>query len=99
MSVLTRMYRGETAFDFVTWSRKALLVSGVLMVASVLLILIRPFNLSIDFTGGVIVTVENQAAATVEEVRADLRNVGYATARVQITGDGFINVQTEALDP
>ncbi|HSJ70970.1 MAG TPA: protein translocase subunit SecF [Acidimicrobiia bacterium] len=99
MSVLTRMYRGETEFDFVAASRKTLLVSGVLIVASFLLILIRPFNLSIDFTGGVIVTVENTTGATVEDIRADLRDVGYATARVQITGDGFINVQTEALEP
>lgn len=99
MSVFTRMYRGETNFDFIAASRKTLVVSGVLMVASLLLILVRPFNLSIDFTGGVIVTVENEAGATVEEVRADLRSVGYAAARVQITGEGFIIVQTEALDP
>jgi preprotein translocase subunit SecF len=32
-------------------------------------------------------------------VRADLRDVGFADARVQITGDGFVQVQTEALDP
>jgi preprotein translocase subunit SecF len=99
VSILTRMYRGETTFDFVAASRRILVVSAALIVASMLLILIRPFNLSIDFTGGVIVTVENVNGATVEEIRADLRSVGYATARVQITGDGIINVQTEALDP
>jgi preprotein translocase subunit SecF len=99
MSILTRMYRGETHFDFVAASKKALMVSGVLVVASILLMIVRPFNLSIDFTGGVIVTVENNAGATVEQVRGDLRDVGYADARVQITGEGFINVQTEALPP
>jgi preprotein translocase subunit SecF len=99
MSILTRMYRGETHFDFVAASKKTLIVSGVLVVASILLMIVHPFNLSIDFTGGVIVTVENESGATVEEVRADLRDVGYADARVQITGEGFINVQTEALPP
>ena len=99
MSILTRMYRGETHFDFVAASKKTLIVSGVLVVASILLMIVRPFNLSIDFTGGVIVTVENDAGASVEDVRADLRDVGYADARVQITGEGFINVQTEALPP
>ena len=99
MSVLRRMYRGETAFDFVGLAQKTLIVSGVLVVGSLLLMLIRPFNLSIDFTGGVIVTAPNTAEATVEEVRADLRSVGYADARVQITGDGFVTVQTESLDP
>lgn len=98
MSVLRRMYRGETAFDFVGISKKTLVVSSIFVAASVLLMVVRPFNLSIDFTGGVIISVENNADVTVEEVRADLRDVGYADARVQVTGDGFILVQTESLD-
>jgi len=99
MNVLSRMYRGETRFDFVSASKRTLIVSAVLVVASILLMLVRPFNLSIDFTGGVIVSVENHSDVAVEDVRADLRAIGYADARVQITGDGFIIVQTEALDP
>ncbi|MCL1597597.1 MAG: protein translocase subunit SecF [Actinomycetia bacterium] len=97
MSVLTRMYRGETKFDFVAISRKTLIVSAVLVVASILMMLVRPFNLSIDFTGGVLITVENKTGVTVEAIRVDLRSVGYGDARVQITGDGFIHVQTESL--
>ena len=102
MSVLNRMYRGQTTFDFVSASRRTLVVSAVLVALSILLMIVRPFNLSIDFTGGVIVVVPNSVGATVEEVRADLREVGYADARVQLTGeddDQFIQVQTEALDP
>jgi preprotein translocase subunit SecF len=93
------MYRGETKFDFVSASKRTLAVSAVLVVASILLMLVRPFNLSIDFTGGVIVSVENHTDVSVEDVRADLRAIGYADARVQVTGEGFIIVQTEALDP
>lgn len=99
MNVLSRMYRGETTFDFVGLSRRTLIVSLVLVVSSILITLARPFNLSIDFTGGVIVTVVNDADATVESIRANLRSIGYADARVQLTGDGFIIVQTEALHP
>lgn len=99
MNVPQRMYRGETRFDFVSASKKTLMVSAVLVVASILIMIVRPFNLSIDFTGGVIVSVENQSGATVEDIRSDLRTVGYADARVQITGEGFIQVQTESLDP
>jgi preprotein translocase subunit SecF len=93
------MYRGETDIDFVSISKKTLVVSGVLVVASLLLMVLRPFNLSIDFTGGVIVVAENTSGVAVEDVRAELRDLGYADARVQITGDGFVQVQTEALDP
>ena len=99
MNVLARMYRGETHFDFVGASKRTMIVSLVLVVASILIMLIRPFNLSIDFTGGVIISVENETDAAVEAIRGDLRSIGYADARVQVTGEGFIIVQTEALDP
>ena len=98
MSVLTRIYRGETHFDFVGIAKRTLWVSLALVVLSLLLLLVRPLNLSIDFTGGVIVTVENQADASVGDVRDALTAVGEGGARVQLTGEGFILIQTEALD-
>jgi len=98
MSVLTRIYRGETHFDFVGIAKRTLWVSLALVVLSLLLLLVRPLNLSIDFTGGVIVTVENQADVSVGDVRDALTAVGEGGARVQLTGEGFILIQTEALD-
>jgi preprotein translocase subunit SecF len=98
MNIITRMYRGETRFNFIEISRKTLIVSAVFVVASILMMVVKPFNLSIDFTGGVIITVENKSDATVESIRSELRTVGYGDARVQITGDGIVQVQTEALD-
>jgi len=98
MSVLTRMYRGETHFDFVGISKKTLWVSAALVALSLLLLLVRPLNLSIDFTGGVIVTVQNESGADITEVRSALADIGEAGARVQLTGEGFILIQTESLD-
>ncbi len=98
MSVLTRMYRGETHFDFVAISKKTLLVSAALVVLSILILVVRPLNLSIDFTGGVIVTVENRADVGITEIRSALAEIGDADARVQLTGEGFILIQTDALD-
>ena len=98
MNVFLRMYRGETRFNFIEISRKTLIVSAVFVAASLLMMVVKPFNLSIDFTGGVIITVENTSDATVESIRSELRTVGYGDARVQITGDGIVQVQTEALD-
>jgi len=97
MNVLRKMYRGETTFDFVGMSRRTLVVSLVFVAASILVMLVRPFNLSIDFTGGVIISVQNESDVSVEEMRADLRSIGYADARVQVTGEGFLLVQTESL--
>jgi preprotein translocase subunit SecF len=98
MNVLTRLYRGETHFDFIAISRKTLVVSLAIVILSILVMIVKPFNLSIDFTGGVIITVENESDATVESIRGELRAVGYGDARVQITGDGVVQVQTEALN-
>ncbi len=98
MSVFTRMYRGETHFDFVAISKKTLIVSAVLVVLSLVTLVVRPLNLSIDFTGGVVVTVENVTDAEITVVRSSLADIGQAGARVQLTGDGFILIQTEALD-
>jgi len=101
MNALQRMYRGETDFDFVGAAHKTLIVSGVLVVLSLLLVLVRPLNLSIDFTGGTVLVVSNEAAVSLEEVRTAMGDVGQAGARVQLTGDegsGFIRIQTEALE-
>jgi len=98
MSVFTKIYRGETHFDFVGISKKTMIVSAALVVLSIVVLLVKPLNLSIDFTGGVIITVENHADADIGDVRAALADIGEGGARVQLTGEGFILIQTEALD-
>jgi preprotein translocase subunit SecF len=99
MNLFTRVYRGQTNFDFVGSARRTLVVSAIFVVLSLLLLLVRPLNLSIDFSGGTVVIVENQADASIEEVRAAMGDIGLSGARVQLTGEGFIRVQTEALPP
>ena len=101
MNALKRMYRGETQFDFVGTAQRTLIVSAVLVVLSLLLLIVRPLNLSIDFTGGTVLIVSNEAAVSLEDVRAAMGAEGQAGARVQLTGDegaGFIRIQTEALE-
>jgi len=100
VSVLARMYRGETHFDFVGASKRTLIVSAVLIVLSILALVVRPLNLSIDFTGGTVIVVDNESGASVEDVRDALRGVGEGSARVQLTGENGegLLIQTEALD-
>ena len=86
MSVLTRMYRGETHFDFVGTAKKALLVSAGLIVLSLLLLLVRPLNLSIDFTGGVSIQVlfsEDQDIALIRSELSDLNDLAVSAVTVQ----------------
>ena len=98
MNVFTRMYRGETSFDFVATSKKTLIGSAIAIVLSVVVLIVHPLNLSIDFTGGTVIIVENTAGASIEEVRSAMGEVGQEGAKIQVTGEGFIQIQTEALD-
>jgi len=99
VNVFSELYRGETHFDIVRASRKTAVVSGGLIVLSILVMLLRPFNLSIDFTGGTIITVESVAVVSVEDVRDALRDIGEAGAIVQVSGEGTVLVRTEAREP
>src|ERR1700712_1816083 len=52
MSVLTRLYRGETRIDFIGARKRWYLASLVLITLCVLSIVFRGFNVGIDFKGG-----------------------------------------------
>ena len=98
MSLMTRLYRGETRFDFHGRRRLWIAISGTLLVLSLLSLVVRDLNLGVDFEGGLIVEVQNESGVDVGTVRNALSGVGQAQARVQLTGGGDIIVQTVALE-
>lgn len=98
MSLMTRLYRGETNFDFIGRRRLWIWISGSLLVVSILSLAVRGLNLSVDFEGGLIVEVPNESGVEIGTVRNALASVDQAQARVQLTGGGDIIVQTAALE-
>jgi len=52
MSAFTRLYRGETRFDFIGARRRWYLASGVMLVICVLSFVLRGFNWGVEFKGG-----------------------------------------------
>jgi preprotein translocase subunit SecF len=99
MSLMGRLYRGQTEYDFVGARRTFLIISSILLLISVISLAVRGLNLSLDFRGGVAVETENPAGADVGEVRDALAPLGLTDARIQLLADGQeIRVQTEALD-
>jgi preprotein translocase subunit SecF len=99
MSLIRRLYRGETEYDFVGARRTFLIISSVLLVVSALSLAVRGLNLSLDFRGGVAVETENPAGAGVADVREALQPLGLSDARIQLLADGQgLRVQTEALE-
>jgi len=100
MSLLSRLYHGETRFDFVGRRRWWFGLSAALMLISALALGLRGLNLSVDFVGGSLIESDNPAGASVGDVRDALGGIGLEGAKIQLLGDGSgLRVQTAALTP
>jgi len=98
VSLLRRLYFGQTHFDFVGRRRWWFALSAVLVLISALALGIRGLNLSVDFVGGSLVECDNPAGASVADVRNALTGIGQSAARVQLSGGGAgVRVQTGEL--
>jgi preprotein translocase subunit SecF len=103
---LTRLYTGTGAFDVVGRRRLWYALFGTLVLVCVASIVIRGFNLGIDFTGGTQVQFPAAGAgapATVENVRdVYTRAIGHQPEAVQTVGQGVgasVLIRSEPLDP
>lgn len=87
--------------DFMRFRRKALILSGVLVLASVLLLFTRGLNLGIDFAGGNLMQLKFQTTVEIGDLREILSDVGQSQAVIQsYSTDGFIirlNAQEETV--
>lgn len=98
MNLVTRLYRGETHFDFVGARRLWLTISSLLVLASLVALLIFGLNLSLDFKGGVAVEAPNPAGASVADIRGALARLSLQDAKIQeLAGGADIRVQVGAL--
>jgi len=92
MSWLRRLNRGDTDIDFLKVWKRTLIVSGVLVVISILSLFTRGLNLGIDFEGGVSWEV-SAPGVSVSEARSALEGVGEGNAKIQIVGSDIVRVQ------
>jgi preprotein translocase subunit SecF len=76
----------DTHVDFIGKRRVALGLSVALIVISLGVIFARGLNFGIDFTGGVLIEVGYPEAADLAEIRATLRDAGFAGPQVQSFG-------------
>ena len=60
--IFTRLYRGETSFDFVGRRRRWFLISGTVIAIGLVALLVRGLNFSIDFKGGTVWEVQSNAS-------------------------------------
>jgi preprotein translocase subunit SecF len=95
-----QLFRGQREFhlDLIGKRRWWFLMSGVLIVASLLGLFVRQLNLSIDFEGGALLRFPNEAGLTAEDVQRTMEDVGHPDAVIQLADDGQdVTVRTESL--
>jgi preprotein translocase subunit SecF len=96
VSLASRLYHGETSYDFVGRRRLWFTISGVLLLISLVSLFVPGLNFGIDFKGGAVFRVEPERAVTEAQVRAA---VGPEAKVVQVTEEAPVQVivQTEEL--
>lgn len=72
--------------NFMAHRRRAMFLSLVLVVASLVGLYVKGLNFGIDFTGGTIVEVSYDSPADIDEIRENLRTSGFEDAIVQNFG-------------
>jgi len=72
--------------DFMAWRKPAVLLSSVLVLASIVSLFTLKLNVGIDFTGGSIIEVGYQQAVELEPIRNALEAEGFGDAIVQHFG-------------
>lgn len=85
MSTIGEIFGGRSAIDFAPKWRRTLVVSGILLLGSIVLLLTRGLNLSIDFEGGGVWEVPVGSEISVADAR-DALPASLADARIQIIG-------------
>ncbi|HEX7030289.1 MAG TPA: protein translocase subunit SecF [Gammaproteobacteria bacterium] len=92
-------FKKQPNFDFMRGRFVAMAFSLTLVVASIVIMALRGFNFSIDFTGGVLLEVSYAEAVELEPIRDVLAEEGFPGAIVQhfgTTSDVMIRLQPEA---
>ena len=80
--------------DFMKFRRPALLISLVLVIASLAMLFTRVLNLGIDFTGGNVIQVEFENRPEISSVRENISKIVASGAMIQNFGDKGIIIRT-----
>jgi preprotein translocase subunit SecF len=95
-SLWTRLYHGETTYDFVGNLKRWLLISGAVIAVGMVSLLARGLNLGIDFEGGVVWEVP-RGDVSVAEAQSAVEDLGAKGVTVQIlTAEGETRLRVEA---
>ena len=83
-----RLIKQKTSIDFLSAPRRklALILSVIMVIASIASIATRGLEFGIDFTGGILLEVGYEQAADLEAIRGNLAGAGFDDAQVMLFG-------------
>ena len=84
--------------NFIKYRKIWLAISLVVMFISVALLFTKGLNLSVDFTGGLVLQVKFEKSVEVAEVRKSLSSIGQGQATIQAYDDRDILIRLQAQD-
>jgi preprotein translocase subunit SecF len=104
-SLRHRLYHGETTYDFVGRRRVGFIISGVVILLSILSLSTRGLNLGLDFEGGVAWELPARNGVSVDDIKGvlDADGINSGDAKIQtLSGAGGdrirIQVGTQAIE-
>ena len=83
---LLKLVPDDTNIDFLKWRNVAMMISILMIIASIALVAVRGLNFGIDFLGGQSIRVEFSKAPPIDEVREYVDTLGYGEATIQQMG-------------
>jgi preprotein translocase subunit SecF len=81
-----RLFNFKTAINFMKMKIPALVISTILVLASLFSLFTQGLNLGLDFTGGTVIEVKFEQPADLTKVRTALADNGFADAQVAYFG-------------
>ncbi|QTF09523.1 protein translocase subunit SecF [Brenneria izadpanahii] len=77
---------GRRVYDFMRWDNVAFLISGTLLILSLIVMGVRGFNWGLDFTGGTVIEISLEKPADLDLIRDSLRQAGFHDPLLQNFG-------------
>lgn len=102
LGIAERLYTGQLSYDFMKARKFWFTFSAVLVALTLLVLLVRPLNLGIEFKGGTDFQAPMKiGATTVDDVRSHLNDLSVTDLEAQVfsLGDSQIRIQTRSLSP
>jgi preprotein translocase subunit SecF len=96
-SIWSRLYHGETEFDFIGRWKLWFAISGTVILLGLGSLAVRGLNLGIDFTGGNVWQVPSNGHS-VKDVQSALSDLGITDTKIQTVGSSDLRVQTPSFE-